>query len=139
MEEVPHHVNLKKNVLWPGKGKKKGRFTHRIKGLGKEEGQREWSLRKEDPRTLFAVASVPKLRPTMAAEAKPGLDEGKKQEQGKEEKDRYIEVVDFMAVEINDEAGYKRDCARVWRQIFGKDKTSELQATDVEKIPAFEK
>src|SRR5258705_561488 len=151
MEEVPHHVNLRKNVLWLGKGKKKGRFTHRIKGLEKEEGRREWSLReekkKEDPHTLFAAASVPKSRLTMAAEAKPGLDKGKEQEEEKreEEKDRSIEVVDFMAVEINDEAAYKRDCARAWRQIFGKSKkgdpsdTSELQATDVERIRAFEK
>ena len=98
MEEVPHHVNLKKNVLWLGKGKKKGRFPHRIKGLGKEEGRREWTLREmkrvEDPHTLFTAASVPKLRPTMAAEkAKPGLDEGKEQEPGKERPRRVQEVV----------------------------------------------
>ena len=137
MEEVPHHVDLKKNVLWLGQSKPGGKYTHKLKGLVSEEGKREWTAaaaqierkrkekKKEGSHTLFAEASVPKSRSSMAAEAKPDSDAGKEKEESispARDKERSIEVVDFMVAEIMDDDTYKRDCARAWPHVFGRDK-----------------
>ena len=44
-----------------------------------------------------------------------------------------------MVAEITDEADFQQDCSRVWRKVFGKDRDSELQAADLEKVPEFER
>ena len=46
-----------------------------------------------------------------------------------------------MVAEIADEATYQQDCARIWQHVFGKDVPvgAELQATDLDKVPEFER
>ena len=48
------------------------------------------------------------------------------------------EIDDFTVAEITDEATYQDDCAWTWRRVFGKDRNTELQAADREKMSEFE-
>jgi hypothetical protein len=41
MEEVGHHVNLQRNILWLGQTAPGGRFKHRLDGLARNEGGRK--------------------------------------------------------------------------------------------------
>jgi hypothetical protein len=96
MEEVPHHVNHKKNRLWLGGDGDGSRFKYTIDGLRKGEGR--------TTELLTVMAETP-TRPqgynTMELLA---MEFG-------------AELVDEVVIgEIVDEATFKADCAVIWAE-----------------------
>ena len=115
MEEVPHHVDLQKNVLWLGQDTAGGKFRNRLAGLPKDAGRKDWQ---------------PEALSYQAEHTGPSKRRFNRQ---------LPEIANFMVAEITDEATYQDDCARTWQRVFGKDCNAELQEADLEKMPEFER
>ena len=111
MEEVPHRVDLGKNILRLGQDVPGGQFKFKLHGLPKDKGCQEW----------------PDLGNTPHSTATPPRKQS-----------RLPEIVDFMVAEITDEADFQKDCSKTWQKVFGKEPESQLQAADLEKIPRSE-
>ena len=114
MEEVPHHVDLNRNILWLGQDLPDCKFKYRLAGLPRGVGRQECQA------LAYSIDNSAKTTTTSR---------------------QLPEIAEFMVAEITDEATYQQDCARTWQRVFGKDVPigAELLATDVDKVPEFER
>jgi hypothetical protein len=118
MEEVPHHVNHKKNRLWLGGDGDGSRFKYTIDGLRKGEGRTT---------ELLTVTAETPTRPqgynTMELLA---MEFG-------------AELVDEVVIgEIVDEATFKADCAVIWAECMLVE-TAPGAARGAEELSEFER
>ena len=113
MEEVPHHVDLNRNILWLEQNLLDCKFKYRLAGLPQGIGRQECQA------LAFSIVNFAKTTTTSR---------------------QLPEIAEFMVAEITDEVTYQQDCAHKWQQVFDKDVPigSELQATELNKVLEFE-
>ena len=107
MEEIPHHVNHKKNRLWLGGDGDGNRFKYTIDRLKKDQG-----------RNTQLLAAAAKREPVQK-ENSYTVGELLAMELG-------AEMVDEVVIgEIVDEATFKADCAAIWMECMTTEGTPE--------------
>ena len=113
-EEVSHRVDLNRDILWLGQNSPGSKFKYRLAGLSRGMGRQGCQA------LTYSADTIAK--PTTKCRQLP-------------------EIAEFMVAEIADEATYQQDCARIWQHVFGKGVPvgAELQATDLDKVPEFER
>ena len=122
MEEVPHHVDLNRNILWLGQDSPGSKFRYRLVGLPRDRARQGHQIPANSTNSLIGLDSTDTpTKPSTKCHQLP-------------------EITEFMVAEITDEATYQQDCAHTWRHIFGKEVPigSELKAIDLDKISKFE-
>ena len=84
MEEVPHHVDLNRNILWLGQDLPDCKFKYHLAGLPQGIG------RQESQALAYSIDNSAKITTTSR---------------------QLPEIAEFMVAEITDEATYQQNCA----------------------------
>jgi hypothetical protein len=131
MEEVGHHVDLQRNILWLGQTAPGGWFKHRLDGLARNEGGR-----RSEGTTMAALAKPVSMVSEETANMED-LDGDLAATAPQYEKlmtamaQRFPEILETVVTEIVDKVTFQLDCTMLWAQVI----SSEAEITGDDTAP----